>query len=245
MTKDKQTFLADCQQHLGRRDDRHFAASQLLTLHQAASARPGGTFLELGTDGGQATNVILEACESHGGRLVSVDIVDCSDAASSPQWTFVRADSVDRKAIVAGAPFLREGIDLVYVDSKHTAEHVEQEIYTWFPLMNPGAVMYFDDIDSGPYLAGARKDSPFMEIANRRIRCLIEEVFYRNTDKLELEMQFGSTGLAALRKRVGRDAMLAPIRPRLRPRRNVLLARIQRKLFGGFYEHRRGVAGPI
>ena len=39
------------------------AAEQLLHLYEFSLARPAGCFLELGTDRGQATEVILEAIE--------------------------------------------------------------------------------------------------------------------------------------------------------------------------------------
>ena len=215
---------------LGSSDESHFVAWQLLQLYEAALDRPGGTFLELGTDRGQGSNALLAACDEVGGRLVSVDIRDCSSAAASPNWTFVQSSSIDRRAIIEAAPFLSDGIDITYVDSLHTPDHVRQEIYTWFDLVREGGLIYFDDVDSGPYMRGRRKDNAHMEISNRRIRELIERVFYANVDKLELALNFGSTGLGLLRKRVPFGARLSPPGSRLKPRRNELLAKIARRV---------------
>lgn len=219
-------------------DERRFAAAQLLMLHEAAMAHPGGTFLELGTDRGQATNVILAACAATGGRLVSVDVRDCSTAASSPHWTFVQASSIDREAILAAAPFLGDGVDFIYVDSLHTAEHVEKEVRTWFDLVRPNGDLFFDDIDSAPYLAGRRKNNAKMEIANRRIRELIEHLFQSNLDRTELALFLGSTGLARLRKLNGLGEGLAPPAPMPRHRRSELLAKVVGRLRGRRYVHR-------
>lgn len=219
-------------------DERRFAAAQLLMLYEAAKARPGGTFLELGTDRGQASNAILAACAETGGRLVSVDVRDCAGAASGPHWSFVQASSLDRAAILAAAPFLAEGIDLLYVDSLHTAEHVEREIRTWFDLVRQGGDIFFDDVDSAPYLAGRRKDNAKMEIANRRIRALIEHVFQSNLDRTELALFLGSTGLARLRKRAALGEGLHPASPPPRQRHSALLARVTGRLRGARYVHK-------
>ena len=178
------------------------AAAQLLELYRFALGRPDGVFLELGTDRGQATNVILEACRQNGGRLVSVDIRDCSDAASGREWRFVRCSSTDGDGILSEAPYLKEGIDLVYVDSKHTPEHVTAEMNLWMPYIKVGGRMYFDDVDAGPYARGRRKDSAAAEIANRNILAVVNAYFQKNIAHLRLDVKFGSTGLACIEKRV-------------------------------------------
>lgn len=180
--------------------EQRIVAQKLLHIHDFAASRPEGMFLELGTDRGQATNVILEACREHGGQLVSVDIRDCSAAASGDEWEFIKCSSTDSETIVASAPKLSQGIDMVYVDSAHVADHVRQEINIWMPLLNVGGRMYFDDIDSGPYLRGARKDSVFSEIANRSILNVVQSYFRKNIDHLSLTVMYGSTGLAWIDK---------------------------------------------
>lgn len=185
------------QQH----DEGAIVAAKLLHLYEFASQQKGGRFLELGTDRGRATNVILEACRAIDGRLVSVDIRDCRNAASGAEWTFVQCSSIDKKSILAAATDLEGGIDLIYVDSKHTPEHVCAEINTWMPYLKIGGRMYFDDISSGPYMKGARKDNVKMEISNRKIFQVVLSYFQKNISSLRLQVMYGSTGLAWIEKR--------------------------------------------
>ena len=54
--------------------------------------------------------------------------------------------------------------------------------------------MLFDDVESGPYLQGQRKDSIDIETSNRKINQLIEAVFLSNLNVLDLSIIKGSTG---------------------------------------------------
>ncbi|MDO8288771.1 MAG: class I SAM-dependent methyltransferase [Parvibaculum sp.] len=218
------------------KEEARHAAQQLICLYEEACKHPNGLFLELGTDRGQGSRAMLAACEKNGASLVSIDIRDCSGAVTSDRWTFVQASSTDRDYIVTQAPALLGGIDLVYVDSLHTPEHVEKEVYAWFDLLKPGGVMFFDDIDSGPYLPAARKDNAMMEIANARIRRKIEDIFYANVDVMDLSMIYGSTGLGVIRKRNGAGEGLRPLPPSRR-RQNIFMAKISRRLFPNQYRN--------
>ena len=189
------------------------AADQLLTLHEAAQARPDGTFLELGTDQGQATKAILNALHGADGLLISVDVEDCHYAGAGPNWQFVQSDSTDIDAILAAAPRLQDGIDLVYVDSLHTVAHVHAEARAWFPYLKPGGRMIFDDVDPTPYMQGHRKDSARKEIGNRAISSLVTALFYANLDSLRMEMKLGSTGLAIWTKTAPMGTDLRPYAP--------------------------------
>ncbi|MGD1884236.1 MAG: class I SAM-dependent methyltransferase [Paracoccaceae bacterium] len=176
------------------------AADQLLTLHDAALAHTPCTFLELGTSQGQSTKVILNALEGTEGHLVSVDIEESSRAGSGPNWTFVQSDSADIENVLDAAPRLRDGIDCLYIDSLHTVPHVKAELYGYFPHVKQGGQIFFDDVDSGPYMRGRRKDSVRKELINRAIYDFVQDVFFGNLDALRLEVKFGSTGLAILTK---------------------------------------------
>lgn len=194
------------------------AADQLLFLHDFAAARPAGTFLELGTDQGQATKVILNALHGASGQLVSVDVEDCRTAGSGPNWSFVQSSSTDVDAITTAAPRLKDGIDLVYVDSLHTVAHVYAETMGWFPFVKQGGAIVFDDVDPSPYMAGRRKDSTRKELSNRAIAQLVSDLFYDNLDALRMEVKYGSTGLAILTKTAPLGANLRPYKPMVAPR---------------------------
>jgi len=176
------------------------AAQQLMILHDAALSVRDCVFLELGTDRGQSTKVILHALAGTNGRLVSVDIRDCSDAGHADNWTFVQGDSADRDYVFSKADVLTKGIDFIYVDSLHTPEHVKKEVYGYFAYLKKGGKIFFDDVDPAPYMQGRRKNNVFREIQNREINDVIQDIYYNNLDRTQLTIHHGSTGLAVLTK---------------------------------------------
>ena len=127
-------------------------------------------------------------------------------------------DSTNIAAIVNAAPILKKGIDVIYIDSLHTPKHVFKEVYGWFPFLKKGGVIFFDDIDSNPYLKGQRKDNVGIEISNRKILELIESIFVSNIDIIDLTLIRGSTGLARIDKICNREKNLKP--PKILKRRN-------------------------
>jgi len=230
-------YLKTLRETSNKNDESAALADQLLTLHNATKSRDATIFLELGTDRGQSTKVILNALHNTDGKLVSVDIRDCSNAGSGDNWTFVQSDSTDRQFIFSKAPFLEKGIDFIYVDSKHTPEHVQKEIYTYFKFVRKGGKIFFDDIDSAPYMRGRRKDNAVIEIANRNIFRVIQSIYYNNIGKLKFEAQFGSTGLAILTKTSEFGTELDPYKELTRPRSSLYLNRLLR-LFKKSYRHK-------
>lgn len=221
-------------------EERHVAC-QFLAIYEEARLHSGGTFLELGVDKGVSTRALLAACDEVGGTLVSVDIRDCSAAVQSPHWQFLQANSIDRDFICGQATHLLRGIDVIFVDSLHTAEHVLKEIYTWFDLVKKDGVLFFRDIDSGPYMKGCRKNDAAIEIANRRIKYALEDVFYANVGAIDYSTIYGSTGLGIMRKRSQSFEGLAPYK-RLRRRNYRALARFMRRIgMGPRYSNRSGL----
>lgn len=204
-----QDYIDDLKSYATKAEEARFVAIQLLEMYAEVSRRKDVVVLELGVDRGQSTKVFLNAIDQkQSSHLVSIDIRDCSNVSNSNKWTFVQNDSSKVEDVLKLAPILKEGIDVIYVDSLHTSEHVYKEIYGWFPYLKKGGVMYFDDVDSGPYLMGQRKDSIGTEIANRKIYELIEAVFRGNLDQSNLVVTSGSTGLARLEKVSGLGSKL-------------------------------------
>ena len=196
-----QNYIDALKSYTSKNNEARFVALQLLEMHAEVSRRKDVVVLELGVDRGQSTKAFLNAIDrKQSSYLVSVDIRDCSSVSNSDRWTFVQNDSSKVEQVLKSAPILKEGIDVIYVDSLHTSDHVYKEIYGWFPYLKKGGVMYFDDVDSGPYLQGQRKDSIGTEIANRKIYELIEAVFRGNLEQSNLVITNGSTGLARLEK---------------------------------------------
>ena len=235
-------YISDLRSFLFSRDERHFAAKQLLELHKEAASRDAATILELGVDRGQSTKVFLNAIEPKAAsRLFSVDIRDCSSAARSNKWTFIQSDSADIDNVLKSAPELREGIDVLYVDSMHDVRHVYKEVSGYYPFLNKNSVMFFDDIDSFPYMLGQRKENVKYEIANRKINALVEQIFEANSTDLDLTVFRGSTGLARLDKRAEKGSRLIP--PEKPIKRNTALWLQWNKLMGR-KSYRHDSTGP-
>jgi SAM-dependent methyltransferase/predicted O-methyltransferase YrrM len=175
-------------------------ATQLMWMYRNTVEKSKPVVLELGTDQGMATTVFLQACEEKDGTLVSVDIADCSDVSGSPKWQFVQSDSVNVDYILSKAPHLNRGIDILYIDSLHTPAHVRKELTGWYPYLNAGSWIFFDDVDSHPYRKGNRKDNRSAEVAWDQIHDFVKCFFYANENSLQLNILYGSTGLACLRK---------------------------------------------
>jgi len=189
------------------------ASKQLLEMHHAielcCQTKGHCTVLELGVDRGQSTRVFLNALRKRG-HLVSIDIRDCRLFEDRDDWTFVKGDSTDANNALQSAPFLEAGIDVLYVDSLHEIKHVMKEIAIWWPFMNTNSQLFFDDISTGPYKLGARKDSASTEINNAEILDYIQRLYFSNTESMSFRVLYGSTGLACITKYSPKGNILSP-----------------------------------
>ena len=214
-----ENYINDLKSYTNKQNEARLVASQLLQLHSEVSSRKSPTVLELGVDRGQSTKVFLNAIHNQPtSNLISVDIRDCSNVSDSNLWKFIKKDSTNVQGIINAAPILKKGIDVIYIDSLHTPKHVYKEVYGWFPFLKKGGVIFFDDIDSNPYLKGQRKDNVGIEVSNRKILELIESIFVSNIDIIDLTLIKGSTGLARIEKICKREINLKP--PKVLKRRN-------------------------
>lgn len=211
-------------------DGLHFNAKHYLTMHSLAANRKNPTILELGVQSGKSTKLFLNALQdSERGALISVDIDDCAHVANSSKWTFVRSDSTDVQKIIQKAPILEKGIDILFVDSLHTPEHVQKELYGFYPYVKNGGTIFFDDIDSAPYCEDREMDSYYVELENRRILSFLNSVFENNMDQIDLTVYRGWTGLARIDKRGDLLSSLNPPKA-LKVRRSRKLWKIKRSL---------------
>lgn len=183
------------------KSEKRYLAQQLMQLHHEASNRDNPIIVELGVDKGQSTKVFLNAIHNKpNAKLISIDNRDCSEAVKADNWEFVCQDSADVDALLSKKPILKNGIDILYVDSKHTPQHVVKEVFGFFEYMKKGSVIFFDDIDCSPYMNGQRKDSVSNEIAFRNIFNLLEAIFRANHQSIDFAISRGSTGLARFTK---------------------------------------------
>jgi predicted O-methyltransferase YrrM len=185
-------------QHLQNLDGQ--IAAQLMFMYEKAVAFEAPVILELGTATGASTAMFTAACEKRSGRCVSVDIADCATASDSSLWQFVQQDSANIQGVLAKAPHLKAGIDVLYIDSLHTREHVTKELTGWWPYMKRDSWIIFDDVDANPYRRGQRKDNFWHEVQWSGIHDYVLEFFHSNEDSCRLSIIYGSTGLACLKK---------------------------------------------
>tara|TARA_X000001036_G_scaffold428346_1_gene458024 strand:+ start:758 stop:1519 length:762 start_codon:yes stop_codon:yes gene_type:complete len=190
-------YINTLREYSKKQSEERFVANQLLEMHTYASSKESPLIVELGVDKGQSTKVFLNAIsDKPNAKLISIDIKDCKNAASSENWQFVQQDSGEIESLISKKPIIKNGIDILYVDSLHTQSHVLKEVYSYFEYIKPKGVIYFDDVDSGPYMIGQRKDSINTEIENRKIFNLLEAIFRANYSSIDFSVIQGSTGLA-------------------------------------------------
>jgi hypothetical protein len=129
-----------------RRTEKSDIRRHLPRLREAAH----GTVLELGVRGGNSTAALLAGVETRGGILWSVDVdSSCGDVfAGHPQWRFVCASSLDEATIHDAG--LGEHIDVLFVDTLHTFDHVKAELETWVPKVRTGGRILVHDVESFP-----------------------------------------------------------------------------------------------
>lgn len=192
-------------------------ATHHMKLHYLAASFTQPTLVEFGVAAGRSTCVFIHTAEQTGGHLYSVDIGDFSDVVTSDAWTFIQQSDQNKDAILAAAPAIASGIDLLHIDSKHARSHVEALLMKWYPLVKPGGYITFHDVDPTPYLRGQRKDSPRHELEGVALADVVREFFFANEDDLLLEFHYGSTGMGIMQKLAAMGT--APTPPRRLPSR--------------------------
>ena len=154
--------------------------------------------LELGVREGVSTKKFLKFCEENNGKLLSVDIDDCSTVSDSKSWTFIQSndenfDLIDKK--------IQRNLDLIYIDSFHEPNHVEKIFYHYYDFLKINGFCIIDDISWLPYCKNEYRDNEFSEIINKSIFNKILEIYNQNKEKFSLEFYFEGSGLAIIKKK--------------------------------------------
>ena len=101
-----------------------------------------------------STSIFLNKCIEKNGYLYSVDVVDYSHHFNSKNWKFIHSSDDNYELIEKKIP---EKLDIIYLDTIHTAKHVEKILYHYFDRLKVGGVFVIDDTSSLPYLKGREK----------------------------------------------------------------------------------------
>tara|TARA_B100000401_G_C52622899_1_gene632247 strand:+ start:159 stop:794 length:636 start_codon:yes stop_codon:yes gene_type:complete len=154
--------------------------------------------LELGVREGISTKKFLEICNQNNGKLVSIDIDDCSKVSNDKRWTFIHS-SDDNFEIVDKE--INSKLDLIYIDSYHEPNHVEKVFNHYYNYLKIGGICVIDDISWLPYCKNEYRDNEYSEMINKSIFKKILEIYNQNKDKFLLEFYFEGSGLAIIRKK--------------------------------------------
>lgn len=156
------------------------------------------TILEFGVSSkALSTSIFLEYCEKKNGHLYSVDLIDYSHHFKSNNWRFIHCKDDDYDKIESIIP---KNFDIIYLDTIHTASHVEKILYHYFDKLNIGGVFVIDDTSSLPYLKKREKNNFSLEINNYETFQKLLEIFNSNHENLYFESSFIGTGAVKLTK---------------------------------------------
>ena len=144
-----------------------------------------------------STSIFLNKCIEKNGYLYSVDVVDYSHHFNSKNWKFIHSSDDNYELIEKKIP---EKLDIIYLDTIHTAKHVEKILYHYFDRLKVGGVFVIDDTSSLPYLKGREKNNFSLELNNYETFQRLIQIFNSNHENLYFESSFIGTGAVKLTK---------------------------------------------
>lgn len=155
------------------------------------------SILELGVREGASTKMFLDVCDQNNGKLISVDILDCSKVSSNPKWKFIHSSDDNFELI---NKLLNEKIDILFIDSLHEPNHVKKVFYNYYNFVKINGLIFIDDVVWLPYVEKARKDNEFVENINRLTFNKILEIYNANNENMSLDINFAGSGLGIIKK---------------------------------------------
>lgn len=153
--------------------------------------------LELGVHEGISTKMFLQLCDDNQGKLISVDIKDCSKVSNNKRWTFIHSSDDNFDLINS---YIKKDLDVIFIDSLHEPNHVKKVFYNYYKKLKIKGLCIIDDISWLPYVKNARKDNDFTERVNKLTFQKILEISNANEKNFALEFFFKGSGLAIITK---------------------------------------------
>lgn len=120
--------------------------------------------VETGTDKGRSGVHLAMGCPTT--KVVSIDI-DPACAGHLNAFGLHNVETVTANSIDSSLRFEDESIDILFLDSLHTYEHVMRELLVYTPKMRQGGLVFMDDIHLGATMerAWAAVSHPKREIS--------------------------------------------------------------------------------
>ena len=200
-------------------------------IYRSLLTRDKQIILECGVNKGLSTSIFSYYAEKSDSYCFSIDINDCKDVVVSDRWTFIQNDDLNVLEIVNDYPELREkGIDILFIDSLHTAAHVKKVLYGWYPYLNMNSLIFIDDIDARNYRKRKEKDNYSNELDWDEINKFTRDFSENNSSDTILTQYFGKTGLAKIVKISEKGSLPSLIINRNRSLLLKLITLISRKL---------------
>ena len=153
--------------------------------------------LEFGVDKGISTALFLEFCNKRNGKLYSVDTIDYSKHFSDKNWKFINCRDDDYKKVNKIVNF---PVDIIFLDTEHTAKHVEKIFFNYYKSLRKGGLFIIDDISWLPYLRNKKRDNEWIENNNKETFFKIIDILNSNKENITVEFLFQYSGLAIIKK---------------------------------------------
>ena len=163
--------------------------------------------LELGVQKGKSTKKFLKLINKNKGKLISVDINDCSKVSKNKKWKFIHSSDDNFKYI---DKFIKKNLDVIFIDSLHEPNHVIKIFYHYYKFLKKGGLCFIDDISWLPYVKNSERDNDFSERINRMTFNKILEMYHSNRKNVRLEFSFLDSGIAVIKK-LSKKKLLRPI----------------------------------
>ena len=151
--------------------------------------------LEFGVKEGISTYYFLNEIKTK--KLISVDINDYSNVIKDKNWTFLKSRDDNQKFINS---YLKKKLDIIYLDTVHTAKHVKKIIYMYFSKIKKGGYFIIDDTFWLPYCKNQTLDKFWIEINNRETFQTICEIYNSNQDKMNVSISLETSGMCKIKK---------------------------------------------
>ncbi len=182
--------------------------------------------LEFGVDKGISTSLFLKFCNKTNSRLFSIDTIDYSRIIKNKNWKFLQSRDDNFKKV---NKFINWPVDIIFLDTEHTAKHVEKIFYMYISKLKVGGLFIIDDISWLPYHKKAQRNNEWIENNNRETFKKLIEIYNSNQDSLRISFYFESSGLSIITKTSKEIKFSKKI-----PSREFSLKNILRKLFKRF-----------
>ena len=154
--------------------------------------------LEFGVRHGISTKRFLEIIKKNKGHLYSIDMDDCSHIANDANWTFIKSRDDDFSFIESKIP---EKLDLIYLDSFHSALHIKKIIYHYFSKLKKDCFFFIDDISWLPYVQDNYRNNFNCEINNKETFYMLLEILRSNRENIDIYFSFIGSGMCKIIKK--------------------------------------------